>query len=242
MFQPKHSLPLYYQITEELRTRLKNEEWKEGDLFPTDKYWATQFNVSITTIRQALAQLVSEGFLYRRAGKGTFVQLSNITEKVGKLSGFFDEIRAKGKVPTAKILSSGVKNLDSHLLSRFPILSSFKQPNLFLIDKRQCMNNMPVARVLSFWREDLGRQIEKYDLTTHGMYDILDMLGIKKDFAEQFISAEAASPELSEILEVPKKTPLMRMDRLLYSNNQVLEFSVNWYRSDRYRYTFRLDA
>lgn len=242
MFSNKKALPLYYQITEELRKRLKSGNWKEGELFPPDKYWVEEFNVSTTTVRQALAQLVQEGFLYRRAGKGTFVQVSNITERIGQLSGFFDETRESGKTPSARLISVGPKTLDSKLATLFPALLNFNQSRLFLIDKIQCMNNMPVARVVSYWTEDMGRIFENHDLTSSGIYDVLNITGIQRDFADQYISAESASLELAEILEVAKKSPLMRMERLLYNSNKLLEFSVTWYRSDRYRYHLVLDA
>ena len=48
-------------------------EWKPGELMPSEPVLAARYQVGISTIRAALAELAAAGVVVRRQGKGTFV-------------------------------------------------------------------------------------------------------------------------------------------------------------------------
>ncbi|MCK4570984.1 extracellular solute-binding protein [Candidatus Bipolaricaulota bacterium] len=65
--------PLYRQLEEILKQRIKNGELKPGDQIPTEFDLCEQFGISRISVRQALAELANDGFLCRHQGRGTFV-------------------------------------------------------------------------------------------------------------------------------------------------------------------------
>jgi len=66
-------VPLYRQIADRLRIKIQSGEWKEGDRLQSHQELAETFGVSMITIKKAMAELVDEGIIYIRPGKGTFV-------------------------------------------------------------------------------------------------------------------------------------------------------------------------
>jgi DNA-binding LacI/PurR family transcriptional regulator len=66
-------VPLYQQVEAELRRQIVAGELAVGSKLPTHRELAIAFDVSIITINKALSGLVSEGVLYSRVGRGTFV-------------------------------------------------------------------------------------------------------------------------------------------------------------------------
>lgn len=48
-------------------------EFKPGERIPTEYELCERFSISRTSVRQALAELTQEGYLYRQQGSGTFV-------------------------------------------------------------------------------------------------------------------------------------------------------------------------
>lgn len=62
---------LYQQAVLALRERIKKMEL--GDCLPSERILASEYGVSIATIREAVRILSSEGRLERKQGKGTFV-------------------------------------------------------------------------------------------------------------------------------------------------------------------------
>jgi DNA-binding LacI/PurR family transcriptional regulator len=70
---PHKSRPLYQQIADDLRARITSGEIAVGAQLPSHRELVTSYGVSIITINKALSGLVSDGVLYSRVGKGTFV-------------------------------------------------------------------------------------------------------------------------------------------------------------------------
>jgi len=67
------SVPLYRQLEEILKQRIKNGELKPGDQISTEFELCEEFGISRISVRQALAELANDGFLCRHQGRGTFV-------------------------------------------------------------------------------------------------------------------------------------------------------------------------
>lgn len=66
-------LPLHRQLKEIIKRKIEQGEFKPGDRIPTEYELCNEFAISRAPVRQALADLVNEGFLYRQQGSGTFV-------------------------------------------------------------------------------------------------------------------------------------------------------------------------
>ena len=66
--------PLYLELYLQLKARIESGEYPEGSRLPSEKLLAEESGVSRITTKHALDQLVSEGYIKRYAGKGTFVQ------------------------------------------------------------------------------------------------------------------------------------------------------------------------
>ncbi len=66
------SVPKYVQLKEIVKTYLKDEEYKANQRIPSETELMEQFDVSRNTVRQALAELVEEGIIYKKHRSGTF--------------------------------------------------------------------------------------------------------------------------------------------------------------------------
>lgn len=65
--------PLYEQIEEDIKKRITSGDLKEGDQIGSQNELAKEYDVSVITIKKALLNLVNQGYLYTRVGKGTYV-------------------------------------------------------------------------------------------------------------------------------------------------------------------------
>jgi len=65
--------PKYQQVREILREEIRKRKIKPGDRIPSEERIAEKYKVSLGTVRQAMAELVNEGLIYKEQGKGTFV-------------------------------------------------------------------------------------------------------------------------------------------------------------------------
>ena len=88
MLDERSPVPLYYQLQEIIRSRIESGEWPQGQQVPPEAELCREFSVSRGTVRQALADLVREGLLHRRRGKGSFVARPKITQDLLSSGGF----------------------------------------------------------------------------------------------------------------------------------------------------------
>ena len=235
-------IPLHYQITSDLRQAIKEGEYRVGDLFPTDKQLMEKYGVSSITVRRAVASLVDEGLLERRPGKGTFVKRETLEETLGKLTGFFEEMRARGCEPSARIISVGPVTDIAKEKQHVPAVEVFGNESLYLIEKIQQMNGQPITYLRSYWPYEYGLRLAAEDLEHHGLYELVeDKLDLVLDRATQTIAAGKAGKKEAAYLQVKAGTPLLIMERVAYAGNRPVELSVNAYRSDRYKYRVELD-
>lgn len=65
--------PKYQQLKEHIINTIKEEGLKPGEKIWSENELADKFQMSRHTVRQAIGELVNEGWLYRVQGKGTFV-------------------------------------------------------------------------------------------------------------------------------------------------------------------------
>jgi GntR family transcriptional regulator len=66
-------IPIYVQLADLMRHRIKKGAWSHGQMLPTIKKLMDEFDVGRITVRQAIQMLVKEGLLSSQRGRGTFV-------------------------------------------------------------------------------------------------------------------------------------------------------------------------
>lgn len=71
------SVPVYRQITDELRRRILSGQWAPGYRLPLETELAEEFGVARMTMNKALAILQRQGFIVRRKRLGTVVNHPN---------------------------------------------------------------------------------------------------------------------------------------------------------------------
>ena len=73
--------PLYLQVKDIIQKRILEGDYGPGESIPSEARLAKDFGTSVSTIRQALSILVSEGKLVKKQGSGTFVSEQKVEIK-----------------------------------------------------------------------------------------------------------------------------------------------------------------
>jgi DNA-binding LacI/PurR family transcriptional regulator len=83
-------IPRYLTVSEELRTRILNGQYKAGDRLPSYNEMRQLFDADQRTVEKTYALLEEEGLIRRIAGRGAFVNEANQREATGFI-GFLDD-------------------------------------------------------------------------------------------------------------------------------------------------------
>ena len=102
-------IPLYEQIVEYLRKDIAANTFGRNGKIPTEAELSEKYGVSRITVRRAVDELVNQGLVEKKQGKGTFVTAPRFSRRLdsGPLS-FSEMCEANGLVPGAKILETGI--------------------------------------------------------------------------------------------------------------------------------------
>ncbi len=235
MIERNDPVPLYHQLYQTLLAKIENGEWKPGQLIPTEKGLGEAYKISRTTIRQALQQLVLEGYLTRHQGQGTFVMQPKMRHGPQRPYGISGYLRAHGLQPGWKLLS----------------IARVKPPGkvttaLGLSDKDQvlCVRRLRLADAeviglhTTFIRFPLAEQI-KPEAMSQGDSSLayLESLGVSLSESHRIIEAVAARKDEAKLLKVKEGAPLLMIQRTtIGADGTPVEFLHAVYRGDRFQY------
>lgn len=80
--QQNTSVPLYRQLKDKILSDISSGKLAEGEKIPTEIELSELYNISRITVRNAVKELVAEGYLVKKQGKGTFVCLPKLSVKL----------------------------------------------------------------------------------------------------------------------------------------------------------------
>lgn len=70
-------VPIYEQISDQIKTLIRNEELKPNDNLPSVRALSKELKISALTVKKAYDSLEDEGFTVTVHGKGTYVTAVN---------------------------------------------------------------------------------------------------------------------------------------------------------------------
>ena len=85
----------YQRVQKDLRKQIVNGFYSVGDILPSENELAKQYNLSRMTIRIGLRNLESEGLIYRKKGKGSFVGFKRNSIELLSVRGFTEIMKDK---------------------------------------------------------------------------------------------------------------------------------------------------
>jgi len=233
------SIPLYYQLENILREKLKSGEYRPGDHFPTEDQLVQSYQVSRITVRQALASLEKDGLINRKRGRGTLVAENHTKLEPMKLTGTIGDIIAMGIKTKTKIINFGFVHSPKKVAESLKV---GEEDQVLRIERIRLIKGLPVSYTISYIPSDLGKKISIKDLTIQPILNILEKkckVKIARGF--QIIEATLADSRIASFLDVMTGAPLLKMERTVFDiNNRPVEYILIFYRSDRYHYTVDL--
>jgi len=238
----KTLLPVYYQIKQTIKNWILNKEFNPGEKIPSVDKLAKKFKVNHLTVRQAISQLIQEGFLMSKRGSGTFV--SNDETLINSLSieitGFMDEIFYE--VQKAKTKSVVISEIPAPKLVREKLSLLQEEETALQIKRVRFLNKNSFNYVINYLPMEIGSKIIEEELYKKPLLQILEQdLGIQFSEAFQTIQASFADQEVSDKLGVPSGSPTLFVERIMYTkNHKPVELLQASYRGDLFQYIVRL--
>lgn len=236
------STPYYEQIKAHLLARIDAGEFKPHMQIPSERALSEQFGVSRMTVKHAINELVTNGRLYTRVGKGTFVADTPITQQLDLLTGFSEDMKSLGKTTSSRVLAAEEIAANPKLARALQL--AVGAPLIYL-RRIRLADEHPVALESSYLNQTYCVDIlENHDFSVESLYTVLKKAyRIKLSYAEQSIQARLATKAEAVLLDIQKGFPLLDIMRTTFSDeSKPIEYVESAYRGDLYVFRARLTS
>ncbi|MBD1381524.1 GntR family transcriptional regulator [Metabacillus arenae] len=226
--------PLYLQIKNILKDRILHGVYPIHTNIPSEPQLEDEFNVSKITIRNAIKELVQEGYLETRSGKGTKVIRNTSASKLSKGKRFTEVLVEEGHTIQKQLLQAEVV-LNEEDTEPFRLFGG----QCLRIERLYLLDNVPYIHYTNY----LTARMEHSDLNVQSLYDFIEEQDISLEkFRDQFAVAKAPS-HVEDKLGVKRGTPLLK--RLRYSYDEtgnLIEYSEGFYNTEMQHYIVNYDV
>lgn len=239
MNRENNFIPMYYQLKKIIVDMIENEAINADEPIPSEPKLMQTYQLSRTTVRKALDELVNEGYLYRKQGKGTFVKGRGFEQGLIKLSGCSEDIKRYGLTPKPLVLSSCVKKPSKRVAK---MLELHEEAETFFMERVMYGDDIPINKNKSYIPYYLVPGIEKIDFNHESLYKVLEKdYNLKIHKAIRSVEAILANEEVSLQLQVNEGAPVMLFKGQVYGSLQnqkevVVEYFEAIYRSDQFQF------
>jgi GntR family transcriptional regulator len=235
---PRSPMPLYQQFKMLIERKIASGEWPPETLIPTELELVSAYGISRTTVRQALDELVQEGRIQRKRGRGTHVAAPKIAQTLAQLTGFAEELALRGMEPVLTILACAMDTAGSRAADALGL--SPASPVLH-IRRLVSVGGAPLFVDQSYFPADLAPLLDRDQIERQPIYRLLEAGGRGPADGEQWLGAVALDEETARLLRVERSVPGLAITRITRDVlGQPIEYTQVTYRSDRYEYGIHL--
>ena len=234
----KSVLPLYYQLKEILKEEIDVGKFKPGERIPSENELSTMLGISRNTSQQAIADLVSEGILYRVQGKGTFVAEKKKFPGVMEAFSFSEELKESNSILSTRVIFAEEILESKETLEYLKLKESTK---LFRIQRLRLLNSIPIALQTSYIPQFFCPDLLSFDLSTNSLFDILkEKYDINFSYFTESLACIKADKYESDLLKVKKGSPLFFLTRKTFTkSDEIIEVARSFMPGDRCEFSFR---
>lgn len=212
MLQEDASVPMYMQIKASLQMDISSGVYAVDDKIPTETELCNRYGVSRITVRRAVAELVEEGYLIKRQGKGTFVRLHRIDRKIEYVMGFTDSVERAGGVASSEVLVRQITQASDDVARRLGIPS---HSDVLYIKRVRKADGIPVMMENNYFDPARFEFLMEEDLSG-SLYHMLTARGIRPvNPKTTLLSMKLADFELAREMRVAVGTPFFAIDTLI---------------------------
>jgi len=238
----RSKVPLYHQLKDWIIGQIERGELDPGTRIPSEMALFASLGMSRTTVREALNQLVAEGWLYRIRGIGTFVRDYQVQPCVAQcLTSFAEDVQEQHSPYYSQLLLGEILPACLSVAASLQLVPGTEVIHLERLGSTQ---GEPLVLADTYLPRDLCRDLIDRDLTNCSLFDTLkDAYGLVVGKARRTLQPTLATPYEAEHLHISPGDPVHPVKSISYlPSERPVEHSRLRFRGDRSRFVFTLNS
>jgi GntR family transcriptional regulator len=234
MINKNSPVPIYHQLEEYIKQQIETGILREEAVIPSEREFAEVFQISRMTVRQAINNLVLEGYLTRQKGRGTFVSKKKVEQELQGMTSFTEDMLSRGMNPSSTLLSFQIIPADKNTALDLKIEEN---DSVYKIKRIRLADGAPMALETAYIPVEIvpGLTEENSNLS---LYQYIEQhLSLSISEATQEIEASIADSDDAKTLEINIGDPILLIQRISYLQDGIpFEIVKSTFRADRYRF------
>lgn len=190
--------PLYQQVMDEIKRSIDDGTYAADTKIPSETELSEMYSVSRITVRRAVEELVGEGLLTKRQGKGTFVNQPRLKRKIccdSDVMSFTQSCLANGVEPGARVVERDLVAPKKELLEFF---GCSEDARLIRIRRVRTANGVPIMLETNYYAPGRLSFLVDADLNDVSVFDLIER--------ETGVRPEASDPTSLEMVRATART------------------------------------
>lgn len=231
-------LPLYHQLYEAIARKIETGDFKENEKLPSERELCESLDISRSTVRQAMAELEKDDYIYKEHGRGIFVSYESFRQDLLNFYSFTDEMLKIGKEPSSKVLAFDRVKADEKLSRK---LKTKEEAELYRVTRLRLADDEPILLETSYLPVRRFPDLEGEELAEKPMYDIFrEQYQVIFSEAKEVFKSVTIRKHEADKLEVNRQSPGMMIERYTYEKEKIVEYTTSIARGDKFEYVVRL--
>ncbi len=229
-------IPLYFQLEKLILEEIESGAYPVGSMIPTEKELSQMFDISRTTVRQAITDLVQKEQLYRIKSKGTFVSRPKISQEfIQSILSFNEDVMHAGRTPSTEVLDLKIVRLPQEIAVQMGLAAD---TNAIYLYRKRYADADPIVRVETYLPYDTCSFLLEHDFTRESLYDVLSTQdNTKVTRIKRLCEARPANSEDVAVLGIKRGRPIQHFNSFGYTRHgKLVEFSIARYRGDQSKF------
>ncbi|GGF23606.1 GntR family transcriptional regulator [Halobacillus andaensis] len=236
MSSHQRKMPLYVQIKNKMIHNVNEEIWPPGESIPSESQLMAQYNVSRTTIRQAVRDLVQAGILETRRGAPTKVR-QQPQENMENPGVIHHEL---GEEMAVKILRA--ENRLPHYFAKSQLHIS-EDEEVYVLERLRLADQKPIAFQQLFMPKDIGEKVHDKAEVDFDLFPHLGRYNIHYSTIKENVSASNATRYEADLLGITPGEALIDIERItLGMDQQPIEYSRTKYLPASFHYRIEIGS
>lgn len=235
--QRDSSVPLYQQLEDALRQRIRAGEWQPGERIASENELNREYGLSRMTARGVLTKLVNDGVLFRVPGKGTFVSPTKISTISPAYRGVREQLESMGYETRTELIRVAQEAPTRRVRERLNLAES---DAVYAVHRLRLASGEPISLHRSYIPAALAPGLEEQDLVNEQLCVILEgQYGLRMKRVIESLEVAAAQAEEAKRLGVPRGAALLQLEDVISAQNgTTFEFTRIVFRGDKIRLDF----
>lgn len=233
--QEEISQPLYKRLRRGIQKAVDEGLVSSDEALPSERDLASSLGLSRITVRKAISGLAEGGLLTQKRGAGTFVNGDRVEQPLTRLTGFTEDMMARGLTTEIAWLDRSIGTASPH---EAEMLGLDTGENVSRLYRMRSAEGIPMCLEYACLPVEY---LPDPNLVDGSLYEYLEQTLGRPVQAKQKIRAELFDMQHAHLLGVQPGSACLYIERLSFlADGTAVEFVRSHYRGDSYDFVAEL--